>query len=39
MIVVVDRNAETAENVRRAGLELEYLTRVGEDVHIEDIET
>lgn len=39
MIVVVDRNAEAVENVQEAGYELEYLTRVGEDFHIEDIES
>jgi orotate phosphoribosyltransferase len=35
LIVVVDRNAQAVENVREAGYELEYLTRVGEDFEIE----
>lgn len=39
MIVVVDRNAEAVENVREAGYELEYLTRVGEDFQIENADT
>lgn len=39
MIVVVDRNAEAAENVKKAGFDLEYLTRVGEDFDIEGVDT
>ena len=35
LVVVVDRNAEAVQNVRDAGYELEYLTRVGEDLEIE----
>jgi len=37
MIVVVDRNAEAVENIRSKGHELEYLSRVDEDLDIDEV--
>lgn len=35
LITVVDRNASAVENANSSGYELEYLTRIGENLHVE----